>query len=179
MSMRRIALAALGAVLTAGTAVLFTGQNAMAIPCSTGDCATESKPCATVEGAWKGTVKVTTPAGPRTFESRIVFVRGTITEITSAPRQDPALGTYEMTSGLGVYTQNCETLRFTFTKYHHSADGTLLEMRTISEVGRISNGSYGGSATVRRFRPDGTPVTDATGNPIVFQATSSYTRIQP
>lgn len=168
MNKRIVAVPAAGAVLAAGAAVLLTSQGAL------------GKPCPTVEGAWKGTVTVTTPAGPRAFESRLAFAGGAVTEITSAPRQDPAFGVSQMTSGLGAYAQDCRSVRLTFTKYHHGADGALFEARTISETGQLTNdNSYVGAATVRRLKPDGTPMTDTNGNPIVLQATSSFTRVLP
>jgi hypothetical protein len=163
-----VAIGTVGALLAVAGLGLLTGQSAVA------------KPCPTPDGAWKGTVTVTTPAGPRTFESRLMFADGAVSEITSAPRQDPATGVFQMTSGLGAYAHDCYAVRFTFTKYHHGADGALLEIRTIAETGQLtSENSYAGSATVHRLRPDGTPMTDPAGNPIVLSATSSYTRVQP
>jgi hypothetical protein len=167
MRKRLVGLAVAGAVMLAtGATVLLTGH------------AAQAKQCPSMKGAWLGTITANTPAGLRTFQSRIAFADGAVTEITTSPRQDPVLGTFVMSTGVGAYVQDCQNVRFTFTKYLHAPSGALLAMVEVNDSGVLSDGQYSGNAHTRRLNPDGTPMTDANGNPIVFEAASTLTRIQ-
>lgn len=91
-----------------------------------------------------------------------------------SPRVDPNGGAViQMTSGLGAYEQDCNEVRFTFTKYTHGTNGLPLGGITISETGTETADGYTGMATVTRFGPDGTP------NPVSGTATTSFTRVTP
>src|SRR5262245_173965 len=163
MRKRLVGLVAAGAVLLAtATTVLLTSH------------AAQAKQCPSMKGAWVGTVHLTTPAGPRTFESRFAFADGAVTEITTNTRVDPVTGAFfVMSSGLGAYAQDCEDVRFTFTKYMHGSSGALIGMFEINSSGVVSGDQYTGAAESRRLNPDGTQMLDANGNPIVFAAPST------